>query len=95
MSSPARGLERELAPHPSLKPQAFLRQLTDAALPLNKGTILDPFMGSGSTIAASRATQHKSIGIEANSEYYALAKDAIPRLASYNPRENGRNGTKR
>jgi site-specific DNA-methyltransferase (adenine-specific) len=47
-SSPDRGAERELAPHPSLKPQNLLRQLVRAALPLGEGTILDPFMGSGS-----------------------------------------------
>ena len=33
-ASPARGVERQIAPHPSLKPQHFLRQLTRAALPL-------------------------------------------------------------
>ncbi|HEX7344616.1 MAG TPA: DNA methyltransferase, partial [bacterium] len=49
-SSPARGLERQIAPHPSLKPQHLIRQLVRAALPLKKGIILDPFMGSGSTI---------------------------------------------
>src|ERR1043166_2370541 len=31
-SSPARGVERDIAPHPSLKPQNFLRQLVRAAL---------------------------------------------------------------
>ena len=52
-SSPAGKRERALAPHPSLKPQAFVRQLVRASLPLGEGTILDPFMGSGSTIAAA------------------------------------------
>ena len=33
-SAPTRKAERELAPHPSLKPQAFLRQLVRAVLPL-------------------------------------------------------------
>src|SRR5437016_6669211 len=52
-SSPARGHEREIAPHPSLKPQSFLRQIVRAALPFGQGVILDPFMGSGSTVAAA------------------------------------------
>ncbi len=46
-SAPTRKVERNLAPHPSLKPQAFLRQVVHAVLPMGKGTILDPFAGAG------------------------------------------------
>ncbi len=81
-SSPARGKERRLAPHPSLKPQAFMRQLVRAALPFGEGTILDPFMGSGSTIAAATALGVQSIGIERAAEYFRMAEDAIPALAA-------------
>lgn len=81
-SSPARGKEKELAPHPSLKPQAFMRQIVRAALPLGQGIILDPFMGSGSTIAAANALSLDSIGLEADEEYFSLAKRAVPKLAS-------------
>jgi DNA modification methylase len=80
-SSPARSREREIAPHPSLKPQSFLRQIVRAALPLSEGTILDPFMGSGSTIAAASACGLKSIGLEVRPEYFTMAESAIPRLA--------------
>jgi DNA modification methylase len=80
-SSPARRREREIAPHPSLKPQHFLRQIVRASLPLSEGTILDPFMGSGSTIAAATACGLKSIGLEARAEYFSMAESAIPRLA--------------
>ena len=80
-SSPARRREREIAPHPSLKPQNFLRQIARTALPLGEGTILDPFMGSGSTIAAATACGLKSIGLELRAEYFSIAKTAIPRLA--------------
>lgn len=80
-SSPARGAERAIAPHPSLKPQHFLRQIVRASLPVGKGTILDPFMGSGSTIAAATACGLRSIGLEVNEEYYQLAVNAVPRLA--------------
>ncbi len=81
-SSPARGLERRIAPHPSLKPQAFLRQIVRAALPLGEGIVLDPFMGSGSTIAAATACGLRSIGLEVNAEYYRLARAAVPCLAA-------------
>src|SRR3954466_3581608 len=63
-SSPTPKRERAIAPHPSLKPQAFMRQLVRAALPLGEGTVLDPFMGAGSTIAAAVAVGYRSVGIE-------------------------------
>ncbi len=80
-SSPAKRREREIAPHPSLKPQSFLRQIARAALPLGQGTILDPFMGSGSTIAAATACGLKSIGLELRAEYFTMAESAVPKLA--------------
>lgn len=93
-SSPARDKERQIAPHPSLKPQHFLRQVVRAALPLGKGVILDPFMGSGSTIAAAASCGLTSIGLEANAEYFRMAVRAIPALAALTPKEPARNGTK-
>ena len=86
-SSPARGLERQAAPHPSLKPQAFLLQIVRAALPLNEGMVLDPFMGSGSTIAAASFLGLPSIGLEINLEYFQLAVPAIPVLAQMETNE--------
>jgi site-specific DNA-methyltransferase (adenine-specific) len=72
--------EREIADHPSIKPQSFLRRLVYAALPLGTGTIADPFMGSGSTIAACEALGVQSVGVERHREYFDIAKAAIPRL---------------
>jgi DNA methylase len=54
--------ERALAPHPSPKPQAFLRQVVRAILPLAEGVVLDPFAGSGSTLAAAEAIGYKRLG---------------------------------
>lgn len=81
-SSPARGTEREIAPHPSLKPQDFMRKIVRASLPLGEGIVLDPFMGSGSTIAAAMHLVYRSIGLEINGEYYDMAVTAIPKLAA-------------
>lgn len=80
-ASVARNGERALARHPSLKPQRLMRKLVHAALPLGQGRILDPFMGSGSTIAAASACGLSSIGLEVNDEYFAMAETAIPHLA--------------
>lgn len=81
-SLPTRPNERALAPHPSLKPQSFLRQIVRGVLPLGKGIILDPFAGSGSTLAAAEAIGYQCVGVEKDSKYYELAKDSIPRLAA-------------
>jgi site-specific DNA-methyltransferase (adenine-specific) len=80
-SAPTRNGERAIAPHPSLKPQAFMRQIVRAALPLGKGIVLDPFMGAGSTIAAACAVGYESIGIEIDPEFFRVAVAAIPKLA--------------
>jgi site-specific DNA-methyltransferase (adenine-specific) len=74
--------ERQIANHPSLKPQSFLRQLVYAALPLGEGIILDPFMGSGSTIAAAESIGYNSIGLERYKTYYEVGQQAIPQLAA-------------
>jgi len=79
-SGPTRKSERSLAPHPSLKQQALLRQLVRALLPLGEGVVLDPFAGSGSTIAAAEAVGYRSIGIEKDVRYFDLACEAIPKL---------------
>jgi len=80
-SSPTRATERAIAPHPSLKPQSFMRQIVRAALPLGTGVILDPFMGGGSTIAAAVYTGYSSIGLESDRQYFHIAERAIPQLA--------------
>lgn len=81
-SAPTRPQERNVAPHPSLKPQAFMRQVVHAALPLGRGTVLDPFMGGGSTIAAAVAVGYDSIGVELDPRYFAIAKRSVPKLAA-------------
>ncbi|MFB3812907.1 MAG: site-specific DNA-methyltransferase [Terriglobales bacterium] len=93
-AAPARGVERDIAPHPSLKPQSFLRQLVRAALPFGEGVVLDPFMGSGSTIAAACACGVESIGLEKNEEYFLMAQRAIPLLSRYEPTRGNGNGAK-
>jgi DNA modification methylase len=80
--SPTRGIEKEIAPHPSLKPQRFMRRLVRAALPLGVGIIFDPFAGSGSTLAAAHNIGYKSIGTDSDKAYFEMAKTAFPGLAS-------------
>ncbi len=72
--------EKEIAPHPSLKPQSLVRQLVRAVLPLGKGVVVDPFMGSGSTVAAAEAVGYSCIGVERYDDYFEMATKAVPRL---------------
>ena len=81
-SHPTTPAERKLAPHPSLKPQAFLRQIVRAVLPLGQGIVLDPFAGSGSTLAAASAIGYASVGVELDLAYVTVAETAIPALAA-------------
>jgi DNA modification methylase len=81
-SNPTSAAERKVAPHPSLKPQEFLRCVVRAVLPLGEGVILDPFAGSGSTLAAANAVGYESIGLERDPTYFQLARKALPSLAA-------------
>lgn len=89
-SAPTRAAERRMAPHPSLKPQAFMRKLVRAVLPLGTGVVCDPFAGAGSTLAAAEAVGYASIGVERDPEYFQMASEAIPRLAALQLSEEAR-----
>lgn len=80
-------LERKIAPHPSIKPQEFLRKIVYASLPFGEGIILDPFAGSGSTLAAATFHGYKSIGIEKDQEFYTMALSAVPELSKLYPQQ--------
>jgi site-specific DNA-methyltransferase (adenine-specific) len=81
-SHPTGPVERRIAQHPSLKPQSFLRRVVRAMLPLAEGMVLDPFAGSGATLAAAQAVGYESLGLEVDPAYFQLARDAIPALAA-------------
>lgn len=88
VSAPTGKSERLLAPHPSLKPQAFLRTIVRSVLPLGEGVVLDPFAGAGSTLAAAESVGYASIGVEKDVHYVRMAVDAIPKLAKYAPKDS-------
>jgi DNA modification methylase len=92
-SSPTPPAERRIAPHPSLKPQGFLRHIVKAVLPLGEGVVLDPFAGSGSTLAAANAVGYQSIGLEKDPAYFRMAIEAIPKLTALHANPISANST--
>jgi len=59
--------------HPTQKPLALFRQL----LLINPNTILDPFMGTGTTLVAAKELGRKCIGIEIEQKYCDIAIDRL------------------
>ncbi len=66
-----------------------MRIIVRALLPLGEDIVLDPFMGSGSTIAAAEAVGYASKGIDIDDLYFQLANKAVPRLAKLYPHFQG------
>jgi site-specific DNA-methyltransferase (adenine-specific) len=63
--------------HPTQKPVALLRWCLDKAKVQPGATVLDPFMGSGTTGVACVETGRNFIGIEIDPEYFAIAERRI------------------
>lgn len=62
--------------HPTQKPVKLIKRLIQASS--NKGdTVLDPFMGSGTTAVAAVMENRKFIGFETNSEYCEVANKRL------------------
>jgi DNA modification methylase len=64
------------AEHPTEKPVELMRQLVRAVTP-PRGTVLDPFTGSGSTGSAAVLEGFQFIGAELSAEYAAIARRRI------------------
>ncbi len=62
--------------HPTVKPTDLMRYLCRLVTPPG-GTVLDPFMGSGSTGKAAKLEGFGFIGIEREAEYVEIAKARI------------------
>lgn len=66
------GLRFDRNTHPTVKPLDLMRWLVRLVTPPD-GVVLDPFMGSGTTLKAARAEGHRSIGIDLEREHCEIA----------------------
>jgi DNA modification methylase len=62
--------------HPTVKPTDLMRYLCRLVTPPG-GTVLDPFLGSGSTGRGAVLEGFGFIGIEREADYYAIAHKRI------------------
>jgi DNA modification methylase len=71
------------AAFPRVLPEWFIKLFTDQG-----GTVLDPFVGSGTTCLAAKSLGRTSIGIDSNQEFCQIARHALdqertPQLALF------------
>lgn len=71
-----RGVHERQNHHPTVKPTDLMRYLCRLVTPPG-GTVLDPFMGSGSTLKAAELEGFSAIGIELDPEYVEIARRRI------------------
>jgi DNA modification methylase len=62
--------------HPTVKPVELMRHLVRLVTPQG-GTVLDPFLGSGTTAIAAEQEGFDWIGIEREAEYVAIARQRL------------------
>ena len=62
--------------HPTVKPVDLMRWLIRLVTPPT-GVLLDPFMGSGTTLVAAKMEGRRAIGIEINPEYCEIAANRL------------------
>lgn len=64
------------AEHPTQKPVEIISPLIEYSCPEN-GIVLDPFMGSGTTLVAAKRSGRKGIGIEIEERYCEIAANRL------------------
>ena len=69
-SSPGLGCNAHIRNHPNEKPVSIVARIIAATTP---ETVLDPFMGSGTTLVAARAEGRRAVGIEIEERYCEIA----------------------
>jgi DNA modification methylase len=85
-------MPKEQREHPTQKPEAVMRWALSHA-PENVQTVLDPFMGSGTTLVAAKRLGKRAVGIEREERYCEIAARRLQQgslfVTSDEPRSSG------
>ena len=78
LSSPRAGAGRTASGrgniHPTVKPLAVMRQLVRLLAPQQNALVLEPFLGSGTTLLACEMEGHTCVGIEREADYLPIIR---------------------
>ena len=72
----ATAAERQGVTHPTVKPLDLMAYLCRLVTP-PAGIVLDPFMGSGTTVKAAISEGFRAIGIERDPAYFEMAQHRL------------------
>ena len=76
-------IHTEREDHPTQKPLEIIERMVKASCP-EGGVVLDPFAGSGTTVAACLLNNRHYIAYEINPDYYAIILERIQRIKAGN-----------
>lgn len=77
-------LEEKRLKHPAMFPSMLVERLIDCFLDPAGDVVLDPFSGSGSTVAAATQVGKVGIGLEISPEYVAIGRERLAALSGDN-----------
>lgn len=70
--------------HFAVFPEELIETPIQAGCP-EKGVVLDPFMGSGTTAAVAKRLNRNYVGIELNNEYHQLIDERLSKVEVFKP----------
>lgn len=79
---PPRRKETEIL-HPAKYPESLVKEFIEFFTKKNDW-VIDPFMGTGSTLVASAESQRNCVGIELQKKYHKISSDRINKLETDN-----------
>ncbi|MBZ0182262.1 MAG: hypothetical protein K8F60_07375 [Melioribacteraceae bacterium] len=79
---PPRRKETEIL-HPAKYPESLVKEFIEFFTKKNEW-VIDPFMGTGSTLIASAESQRNCVGIELQKKYHKISSDRINKLETDN-----------
>ena len=90
ISKPQKKEKGEFNNHKTVKPLVLCKYLIQLSAYSKNATVLDPFVGSGTTAIAAKILGRNYIGIDLNIEYVEIAERRLREVDNYEESENGK-----